>query len=125
MSKTTITILVAIIVVLGGGFIIYKNNSTASNQPTKITTPIQLPNAPTTKFTMTDVAQHDSRTSCYSAIRGIVYDLTSAISTHPGGPTAILSLCGKDGTQAFVDKHGGRPRQEQGLAKLQVGVLAQ
>lgn len=76
-----------------------------------------------TVFSMEEVAKHNDRNSCYSVIRGEVFDLTSAIDTHPGGSNKILSICGKDGTDAFVDKHGGSPRQENSLAKLQIGVL--
>lgn len=74
-------------------------------------------------FSMDEVAMHNDRNSCYSVIRGEVFDLTFAIGTHPGGPDKILALCGKDGTNAFVNKHGGSPRQENGLAKLKIGIL--
>lgn len=74
-------------------------------------------------FTATDVAKHNSRESCYSIIRNEVYDLTTAIDTHPGGAEKILRLCGKDGTEAFVDKHGGSPRQENALVKLKIGEV--
>lgn len=81
--------------------------------------------APAKTFTMAEVATHKDATSCYTVIRGNVYDVTSWISQHPGGAEAILSLCGKDGTTAFVDQHGGRPRQENELATFQIGTLAQ
>ena len=74
-------------------------------------------------FSMEEVAKHNDRNSCYSVIRGEVFDLTSTIDTHPGGPNKILSICGEDGTDAFVNKHGGSPRQENGLAKLKIGIL--
>jgi cytochrome b involved in lipid metabolism len=76
-------------------------------------------------FTMAQVAVHNSRTSCYSVIRGSVYDLTSYIDTHPGGPQKILSICGKDGSALFEDQHGGSAKQENMLATLKIGVLAQ
>jgi cytochrome b involved in lipid metabolism len=82
--------------------------------------------APTAKtFTMAQVATHKDATSCYTVVRGNVYDLTSWISQHPGGEKAILGLCGKDGTAAFVNQHGGRPRQENELATFQIGTLTQ
>ncbi len=86
----------------------------------------QVTPTPTTKtFTMAQVATHKDATSCYTVIRSNVYDVTSWISQHPGGKEAILGLCGKDGTAAFVDQHGGRPRQENELATFQIGTLAQ
>lgn len=79
----------------------------------------------TTTFTMSDVAQHKDQTSCYTIIRSNVYDLTAWINKHPGGEGAILSICGKDGTQAFVNKHGGKQRQETLLETFKIGVLTQ
>lgn len=76
-------------------------------------------------YTMAQVKTHNSSTSCYSAINGSVYDLTQWIGNHPGGAGAILSLCGKDGTQAFEQKHGGERRPESELASLKIGTLAQ
>lgn len=76
-------------------------------------------------FTMGQVKTHNSGTSCYSVVNGSVYDLTQWIGKHPGGASAILSLCGKDGTQAFEQKHGGERRPESELASLKIGVLAQ
>ncbi len=72
---------------------------------------------------MAEVQKHNNASSCYSVVRGNVYDLTSAINSHPGGAQAILKLCGTDGTSAFEVQHGGRPRQENVLANLQIGVL--
>ncbi len=94
------------------------NGDTASKQPAS-------ENATGKTFTMAQVATHKDAMSCYTVIRGNVYDLTSWISQHPGGEGAILGLCGKDGTTAFVDQHGGRPRQENELATFQIGALAQ
>jgi cytochrome b involved in lipid metabolism len=74
-------------------------------------------------FTMADVAKHATKASCYSAVNGSVYDLTSWISAHPGGAAAIISLCGTDGTAAFMAQHGGQARPEQELASLKIGIL--
>lgn len=76
-------------------------------------------------FTMAQVAQHNSQNSCYTAINGNVYDLTSFIDAHPGGAGSILSLCGVDGTTAFMNMHGGQGRPEAELASLKIGALVQ
>jgi cytochrome b involved in lipid metabolism len=73
---------------------------------------------------MAEVALHKDAKSCYAVIRGEVYNLTLWIAQHPGGDQAILSICGKDGTVAFVNQHGGRSRQEDALATFKIGVLA-
>ena len=74
-------------------------------------------------FTMAMVAMHNTQTSCWTTIGGKVYDLTTWISQHPGGASAILSLCGIDGTQAFQQQHGGQGRPERELASLLLGDL--
>jgi cytochrome b involved in lipid metabolism len=76
-------------------------------------------------FTMAQVASHNSAVSCYTAIGGSVYDLTSFINQHPGGSAAIKSLCGIDGTAAFNAQHGGQSRPANELASLKIGVVAQ
>jgi len=75
-------------------------------------------------YTLEDVAQHANGTSCWSAINGGVYDLTSWINRHPGGPQAILSICGKDGSAAFNGQHSGQSRPVNELAGFKIGVLA-
>ncbi len=74
-------------------------------------------------FTLVQVATHNSPADCYSAINGIVYNLTLWISRHPGGERAILSICGKDGSAAFDGQHGGDPRAASVLAGYEVGTL--
>ena len=71
------------------------------------------------------VAEHSSRSSCWSSINGGVYDLTSWIPNHPGGEQAILGLCGTDGSAKFNGKHGGQSKQLSILAGFKIGVLAQ
>lgn len=78
-----------------------------------------------TAYTMAQVAQHKDGTSCWTAINGGVYDVTSWINQHPGGPEAILSLCGTDGSAAFNGQHGGERRPAQELASFKIGTLAQ
>lgn len=86
----------------------------------------QVPQGGTpTTFTMADIDAHAFSESCYTVIRGSVYDLTDWIAKHPGGPDAILKICGKDGTSAFVGKHGGMEKQENLLATMKIGTLVQ
>lgn len=98
---------------------ITKENSTAKTQ----TTATPATKAPGT-YAMADVATHNSGTSCWSAINGDVYDLTSWINQHPGGPQAILIICGKDGSAAFNDQHGGQRRPANELTGFKIGTLA-
>lgn len=74
-------------------------------------------------YTLTDVASHNSATSCWSAIDGNVYDLTNWVNSHPGGKAAILMICGKDGSPMFDAQHGGQRKPASILAKYKVGAL--
>lgn len=75
-------------------------------------------------YTLADVAKHNSGTSCWTAINGSVYDVTSWVNQHPGGPDAILSLCGTDGSTAFNGQHGGQAQPAQELATFKIGSLS-
>ena len=83
------------------------------------------PNTSTTDktYTMTDITAHNSQTSCWTAINGNVYDVTSWIKKHPGGAVAIISLCGIDGSSAFNGQHGGQRRPANELVGFKIGVL--
>lgn len=103
-------------------------SSTVTTQPVPAKpTPTTSAPAPTTAgtFTLAQVATHNNSASCYSAINGGVYDLTSFITQHPGGVAAIKSLCGVDGTSAYNGQHGSSRRPANELASLKIGVLAQ
>ena len=52
-----------------------------------------------------ELSQHASRQSCWLAIRGTVWDVTSFIDSHPGGAHLILKQGGKDATSAYEDFH--------------------
>lgn len=82
-------------------------------------------NQSTTKvFTMSDMTTHNNDTSCYTAINGNVYDITKYLSIHPGGKSAIMRICGNDGTEVFTRKHGGDEKPNLILRSMQVGVIS-
>jgi cytochrome b involved in lipid metabolism len=97
------------------------------SQPTTSVSSTPSPASQTTTqntITLARVAQHGSRTSCWSAINGNVYDLTSWIPNHPGGEQAILSICGIDGSSAYDGQHGGSSRPASILAGFKIGILS-
>lgn len=77
----------------------------------------------TTTYTMADVAQHKTQKDCWSAVNGGVYDLTEAISMHPGGPAAIAGICGVDGSSQFNKQHGSSQEANAALASFKIGDL--
>jgi cytochrome b involved in lipid metabolism len=74
-------------------------------------------------YTMEEVAKHNSKESCWTVIRGEVYDLTNWIDKHPGGADKILKICGKDGTDLFIKQHGGKEKPEKILEDFEIGTL--
>ncbi|KAF7792747.1 hypothetical protein EIP86_003845 [Pleurotus ostreatoroseus] len=51
------------------------------------------------------VAEHDSRDSCWIIVHGKVYDVTDFLDEHPGGSKIILKYAGKDATEAYEPIH--------------------
>jgi cytochrome b involved in lipid metabolism len=86
--------------------------------PVPMPTPITLPG-----FTMEQVKANNTAQKCWSVIDSNVYDLTSWIMSHPGGASAISSLCGIDGTAAFKAQHVGQERPTSRLAGMKLGPL--
>ena len=99
---------------------------TPTPSPTPSATPSPTPSPElTTQFgyTMAKVNENNSSASCWSVISGNVYDLTKWINQHPGGSSAIQSLCGIDGTSSFLAQHRGAGSPQQRLAGYLLGPL--
>lgn len=75
-------------------------------------------------YTLAQVQQHATASSCWTVVSGGVYDVTSWIAQHPGGSAPILGLCGKDGTAAFAAQHGTVGRAVNELKQFKIGALA-
>ncbi|KDQ52808.1 hypothetical protein JAAARDRAFT_162334 [Jaapia argillacea MUCL 33604] len=52
-----------------------------------------------------EVAQHNSRESCWIIVHGKVYDVTEFLPDHPGGSKIILKYAGKDATAEYDPIH--------------------
>lgn len=52
-----------------------------------------------------EVAQHNSRESCWIIVHGKVYDVTEFLNDHPGGSKIILKYAGKDATAEYEPIH--------------------
>lgn len=116
---------IVVVAILGGGIwyfssskpLDYKNSATPTQQEVAIKKEMKI-------FSVTDVATHNSEASCYTIVRGNVYDVTAFIPKHPGGSDAVLAGCGVDNTETFVKKHGGKEEMETVLETMKVGTLA-
>jgi len=132
MNKTIFGIIIAVII--GGGALYYFSSAeptyappanTNASSTTDVKGKIASSSVKTDlkSFTAAEVATHNSETSCYTIIRGNVYDVTAFIPKHPGGTKPILTGCGTDNTDTFVKKHGGQEKMEQTLETMKIGTL--
>lgn len=91
--------------------------------PTPTPTASATPTANSNALTLARVKENNTASSCWSIINGNVYNLTNWISSHPGGKSAITSLCGIDGTAAFNSQHRNESRPESRLTSYLLGKL--
>ncbi|KAF2095013.1 mitochondrial cytochrome-like protein b2 [Rhizodiscina lignyota] len=52
-----------------------------------------------------EVAKHNGMQSCWIVVNSKVYDVTSFVDEHPGGPSLILKYAGADASEAFNEVH--------------------
>lgn len=94
-----------------------------SATPTPTPSP-SVSSTPEAGITRAQVEMRNSKNACWSIIDDKVYDLTRWIDSHPGGPSYIQFICGKDGTNSFKAQHSGRPNPTARLADFLLGPLA-
>jgi cytochrome b involved in lipid metabolism len=105
MKQKTLMLL-AFVSVIFLGYFIYKESFTPTTVNSNTTT---TPSSEKT-YSLSDVALHNSESSCWTVVKGQIYDLTAMISTHPSGKSDILKICGIDGTKLFQREHGNKAR---------------
>lgn len=129
--KIKLSIGIIIVVIVGGIFIISRPTKDANyEQPYKDNTEIltteniDVNTTETIKaYSMDEVMMHKDTQSCWTVVNGNVYDVTTWINQHPGGPEKILFLCGKDGTSNFTNKHSGQEKPEAMLQSFKIGQI--
>lgn len=155
VSKFTIILIALIVISAGFlGYLVYKSNAESNKTATtsdsaKVAEPVPSTDAPRsiapptpttppagstpapnfiptgTTYTVAQVAEKNTKSSCWTIINGDVYDITSYVPNHPGGEAEIVKICGKDGTQLFAKpmehKEGGA---SDVLAGFKIGTLA-
>ncbi|ORZ32396.1 delta5 fatty acid desaturase [Catenaria anguillulae PL171] len=73
-------------------------------------------------ITTAELATHNTPASCWLAVRGKVYDVTSFLDRHPGGRDLLLFAAGRDATQVFETYH--QFKVQGTLPKYLIGDLA-
>lgn len=79
-----------------------------------------------TVYRLDQVAEHNSASSCWKVIEGVVYDLTGYLPEHPTDEETFTRWCGKEATAAWQDKGDGRshsPRAAARLEEYRIGVI--
>ena len=56
-------------------------------------------------FTASDVATHNSASSCWITLAGKVYDVTQFLQDHPGGDDLIVQHAGNDVEEVMMNKN--------------------
>jgi cytochrome b involved in lipid metabolism len=115
MNKTRLAVGGAFVAVLAIG-IIY---ALVSQRPVALMQPPTTTNA---TYSLEEVSTHKTTASCWTVIDGSVYDLTTWINRHPGGPQAIVGLCGIDGSAAYKQQHGTARKPLAALILLKIGT---
>lgn len=134
MYKKIILIVISLLI-LGGSIVgMWYFSNFQKYAPTTYVTdsnegPVTIDTASGTKssiipyYTMVNIATHKDISSCYTVISGSVYDITLWVNMHPGGKGAILSLCGVDGTEKFMNKHKSGTKYMSILVRYKIGLL--
>ena len=73
-------------------------------------------------LTLEEVAKHATGADCWMVIDGNVYDVTSFVEAHPGGP-AIVGGCGKDASELFHTRPMGSGTDHDQDAKDTLATL--
>ncbi|KAF9159134.1 hypothetical protein DFQ26_006897 [Actinomortierella ambigua] len=53
------------------------------------------------RYTLNDLKQHRTPEDAWTALNGIVYNITPYLPFHPGGEKELLRCAGRDGTRLF------------------------
>lgn len=114
--KKEFVIFILLVIVVIGGILLSMQKKPASTQQTS------------SLISKETVAKHNTKDDCWVIIDNNIYNVTSYIRTHKGGPDKIISVCGQDATTLFTSRNGKGPHPDKVQASLNqilVGPLAQ
>lgn len=118
--KSFLIAFVLLSLIISGYFVFGRKNKNTENTKQVST------EKPTNTITKEELSKHSTKEDCWLAINGKVYDVTTFISSHPGGE-AILEGCGKDATTLFLNRPGGKgphsPYAQSLLPQYEIGEL--
>lgn len=73
-------------------------------------------------YNYSEISRHSSPDDLWMILHGKVYDITSVMDSHPGGPEVLLEAAGSDSSIAF-DEVGHSQDSLEMLKPLLVGIV--
>lgn len=83
-------------------------NAETKNQTASVKNESSLSNTAITLNTA-EIQKHSTQDDCWMIIDSKVYNLTTYLNSHPGGPGVMLPYCGGDATKAYATKDAPKP----------------
>ncbi|MDT8409172.1 MAG: cytochrome b5-like heme/steroid binding domain-containing protein [Wenzhouxiangellaceae bacterium] len=80
------------------------------------------------RFTLEDVAEHDTLDDCWMVIEGKVHDFTDYVPRHPAPPSVLEPWCGTEATEGMRSKGDDEDHSRRAwrLAEnYRIGVVAE
>lgn len=74
-------------------------------------------------WSIEEVGRHSTDRSNWLVVHGRVYDVTTFISKHPGGPDILLELAGRDVSSLF-EELGHSTQARELMQKYCIGTVA-
>jgi predicted heme/steroid binding protein len=74
------------------------------------------------KYSIEDVAKHNTSEDCWIIIKGRVYDVTNFLDDHPGGPSVLADAAGTDATEQF-ERAGHPANVQKTMDKNHIGII--
>jgi hypothetical protein len=75
------------------------------------------------EISLAEVRTHNLSSDCWTIVGENVYDVTSFVSRHPAGSSAIKEMCGTNASEDYLGEHSGQQEPEMWLEKLKIGTL--
>eukprot|EP00922_Rhytidocystis_sp_ex-Travisia-forbesii_P006584 GHVS01009558.1.p1 GENE.GHVS01009558.1~~GHVS01009558.1.p1 ORF type:complete len:162 (+),score=30.54 GHVS01009558.1:167-652(+) len=73
-------------------------------------------------LSLSEVAKHKTADDCWLIFGGVVFDVSSFLADHPGGPEVVLNAAGRDATDEFEEiSHSMNAREMAN--KFEIGIL--
>lgn len=77
----------------------------------------------TINLSNSEIKTHNLKSDCWSIVNANVYNLTTYVQSHPGGASVIAKICGKDGSNAFVNQHNTQGKPNNVLSGFLLGPV--